>query len=75
MSAVVLEPSDYVRVWPGWWRMTVIALSTLVLCSCRAAPHATVSSGGTVSSDAAPPASEPETIVAPHVMTLATVTP
>jgi uncharacterized repeat protein (TIGR01451 family) len=29
--------------WPRWWRLVLIALGTLILCSCRAAPPAACS--------------------------------
>ena len=34
MNRVVAEP-DTSLVWPRWWRMLLLALSTVILCACR----------------------------------------
>ncbi len=36
--------------WPRWWRMVLVALCTLILCSCRAGRHASDGIGGGQSS-------------------------
>lgn len=38
-STTVNSLDDNLWAWPRWWRWTVIALSTLILCSCSAPRH------------------------------------
>jgi uncharacterized repeat protein (TIGR01451 family) len=43
--------------WPHWWRMVLIAICTLILCSCRSAPPASVAPSPLA---ATPPALPPQ---------------
>jgi uncharacterized repeat protein (TIGR01451 family) len=39
MNNSAIEMKSEARYWPNWWRLSVIGLASLILCSCRALPQ------------------------------------
>lgn len=70
------RPLGQPSLWPRWWRWTVIALSVLVLCSCRTMPDSRMPESGTslvASANAAAPS--PTATSARRVATKSAVAP